>query len=134
MFNSKFNGLLTGLLIVAIIGIVALIIYFGWSVYNRYYLNASAKNIVNSFEEFTGNNKNNNKVEEGGDKEKIDGVGDGNSIYTNTVTNSEKTKYGGYEVWGTISIPKIKIEYPILEKATPNSIKIAVGYLAGARN
>ena len=41
------------------------------------------------------------------------------------------TKYEGYEVYGTISIPKIKIEYPILENATPRAIKIAVAYSAG---
>lgn len=41
------------------------------------------------------------------------------------------TKYQGYDVYGTISIPKIKIEYPILENATPKAIKIAVAYSAG---
>lgn len=42
-----------------------------------------------------------------------------------------KTKYYGYEVLGTISIPKIKIEYPILERVSPQSIKVAVAYLSG---
>ena len=128
MFNSKFNGLLTGLLIVAIIGIVALIGYFGWSVYNKYYLNAEAKNVVDAFEEAVGN-KNEVKNEDG-ERTEIGGVEGGNSIYQQGGSSSEKT-YGGYKVLGTISIPKIKIEYPILEKATPNSIKIAVAYSTG---
>lgn len=34
--------------------------------------------------------------------------------------------------FGTISIPKINIKYPILEKETPQSIKVAVAYLTGA--
>ena len=46
----------------------------------------------------------------------------------NTIT------YYGYEVLGTISIPKINIQYPILEKVSPQSIKVAVAYLSGARN
>lgn len=44
------------------------------------------------------------------------------------------TTYYGYEVLGTISIPKINIKYPILEKVSPQSIKVAVAYLSGARN
>lgn len=128
MFNSKFNGLLTGLLIVAIIGIVALIGYFGWSVYNKYYLNAEAKNIVDSFEQSVSNrNEVNNET---GERTEIGGVEGGNSIYSEGGTSTEKT-YKGYKVVGTISIPKIKIEYPILEKDNPETIKIAVAYLSG---
>ena len=128
MFNSKFNGLLTGLLIIAIIGIIALIGYFGWSVYNKYYIDGEAKNIVDSFEQTVGNrnevnNEDQNRAEKGG-------VEEGNSIYTGN-TGGDGTTYGGYKVLGTISIPKINIKYPILEKATPASIKIAVAYLSG---
>jgi len=36
--------------------------------------------------------------------------------------------------FGTISIPKINIKYPILEKETPQSIKVAVAYLSGVRS
>lgn len=45
-----------------------------------------------------------------------------------------KTQYHGYDVLGTISIPAIKIEYPILAKVTTQSLKLAVVYLRGARN
>jgi len=58
MFNSKFNNVLTILLVVAIIGIIILIGYFGFSVYNKYKINADAKNIVDAFEEVSNSQKN----------------------------------------------------------------------------
>lgn len=130
MFNSKFNGLLTGLLIAAIIGIVVLIGFFGWSVYSKYYIDSKAKEMVDEFEQTAG--KNENIVQEDGNRAEIGGVEEGNSIYTNGQGNSSsKMTYYGYEVLGTISIPKIDVSYPILEKATPQAIKVAVGYLSG---
>lgn len=80
MFNSKFNGVLTGLLIVAIIGIVALIGFFGWSVYNKYYLDAKAKGAVDAFEQATNKNPSN---EDEGERGQIGDVEGGNSIYGN---------------------------------------------------
>lgn len=129
MFNSKFNGLLTGLLIIAIIGIIALIGYFGWSVYNKYYIDTGAKDAVDAFEQTVANKPTNNN--ETVDRVEIGGVDEGNSIYKEGQGSGGTTTYGGYEVLGVISIPKINIEYPILEKATPASIKIAVAYLSG---
>lgn len=123
MFNSKFSGLLTGLLIVAIIGIIALIGYFGWSVYNKYYLNSQAQDAVESFEKNTGT------TEDEGDRAQIGDVEGTPSIYDQNSTNPQK--YYGYNVIGTISIPKIDIRYPILDKATTQSIKVAVAYLSG---
>lgn len=127
MFNSKFNGLLTGLLIAAIIGIVALIGFLGWSVFNKYYLNANANEVVENFEASV-NDKN---EEEEGNRTTIGDVEDGDSIYGK---KPNKTTYYGYEVLGTISIPKIDIKYPILDKVSPQSIKVAVAYLSGVRN
>lgn len=136
MFNSKFNGALTALLVVAIVGILALIGYFGWSVYNKYYIETSAKDAVNAFDTIVSQPKNETPtgpadVENRGVLGALDTNG---SLYQNqsgSTGSGKKNKYGGYEVLGTISIPKINIEYPILEKATPNAIKIAVGYSAG---
>lgn len=137
MFNSKFNGMLTILLIITIIGIIILISFFGWSVYNKYYLNTEAKKAVETFEQIAVENNKTEKPkdDEDGERTQIGGVEDGNSMYeAENNKPKEATKYYGYEVLGTISIPKINIEYPILEKVTPQSIKVAVAYLSGVRN
>lgn len=134
MFNSKFNNVLTVLLVVAIIGIVILIGYFGFSVYNKYKVNADAKNAVDAFEQISNSQKNEIPREDVGDREDLGSLDGSNTIYQGQPSGGTTTKYGGYEVYGTISIPKINIEYPILEKPTPQAIKIAVAYLSGVRN
>ena len=137
MFNSKFNGLLTGLLIAAIIGIIVLIAYFGWSIYNKYYLNSQAEEGVDAFEQYVSDNK--EKEEPNTDNELIGDTVIGEveetptqqNTPTQTTNTNTKPQYKGHNMVGTIRIPKIKIEYPILEKATPQAIKVAVAYLSG---
>ena len=128
MVESKFNGVINILLIVAIIGIIVLLGYFGWAAYSKYSLTTNAEDAVAEFEENTKKRK-----EEEGERIQIGAVDQGESIY-NKVSNGEVQKYYGYEIIGTISIPKINIKYPILEKSTTQSIKVAIGYLSGPRN
>ena len=64
-----------------------------------------------------------------GDRAQIGDVEGTPSIYDQNREDSQK--YYGYNVIGTISIPKIDIKYPILDKATTQSIKVAVAYLSG---
>ena len=46
-----------------------------------------------------------------------------------TPQNIKKAYMGNYEIKGSISIPKTKCNYPILEKVTPDSLKKSVGIL-----
>ena len=136
MFNSKFNSLLTALLIIAIIAILAIIGYFGYSIYNKYYLNVGAKDAVDAFEQAVGNQ---NTVTTPPTNELVQnvvigGVSEGDSMYQNQTqnNNTSTTTYYGYEVVGTISIPAIDIEYPILGKPATDALKVAIVYLSGA--
>lgn len=139
MFNSKYSNLLTVLLIVAIVAIIGILGYLGYSMYNKYYIDAEAKDIVDAFEQANANKpkpqgNDQNVVADG--NVVIGGVEDGGSIYTNTNTGTSssgrnKTTYNGYTVIGTLSIPSIKIEYPVLERVTTKSLKIALAYLSG---
>lgn len=130
MVESKFNTILTVFLVIAIIGIIALIGYFGWAAYSKYSITTNAEEVASDFEEVV-----KKKKEEEPDEGRIEigEVGASNSIY-NTPTKTNTQKYYGYNIIGTISIPKINIKYPILEKSTTQSIKVAVAYLSGVRN
>ncbi len=128
MFNSKFNTLLTVILVVAIIAIIGIIGYFGYSIYNKYYIDASAKDIIDNFEHNTGNTTN-PKPDDTGSNVTLGDGNNGNSIYDNQTGTT--LEYGGYKVVGTMSIPAINIQYPILEKVTVKSLKIALAYLCG---
>lgn len=53
---------------------------------------------------------------------------------TQTSINRNKTyssRYRGYDIVGTIQIPKTKVKAPIVDKVTPSSISAAVGILYG---
>ena len=136
MFNSKYNNLLTILLIAAIIGIIAILGYLGFSIYNKYYINAGAKDVIDAFDAAYGENTN-TIVQPQQDMNSIDtnaiigGVPEGDNIYTEDGNGSQKVKYNGYTVVGTISIPSIRIEYPILEKVTTKTLKMGICYLSG---
>ncbi len=136
MFNSKFSNMLTVVLIVSIVLIIALIGFFGYSIYNKYYINHKADEVVDLFQQQTStqkpnnSNKNNTTLEDGNIV--IGGVTEGNSIYGDQQsTSGGQVQYGGYNVIGTISIPKIKIEYPILDKPTSKALQLSIVYLTG---
>ena len=133
MFNSKFNTLLTGLLIVSIIAIIFLIGYFGYSILNKHNIEAGAQNAVGDFQNAVKNNVS-TPQESVPDGNIVIGGGDIPTPPTDNQggsSNASKPKYYGYDVIGTLSIPAIKIEYPILAKSTTNALKVALGYLMG---
>ena len=57
----------------------------------------------------------------------------GNTTTTDSKTGISSTKktYKGFNVVGTIEIPKISLKYPILEKVTKKSIEVAVAVIYG---
>lgn len=134
MFNSKFNTLLTVLLIVAIIAIIGLMGYFGYSVFNKYNIETGAKDAVDAFENTTIKKPIQNTIEEPNANDIVIGGVSEEPKPTDQNQSGGRTQYHGYDVLGTISIPAIKIEYPILAKVTTQSLKLAVVYLRGARN
>lgn len=135
MSDSNFSKFITILIIVVSVAIIGVLGYFGFSVYNKYRLTTDAEEAVAEFEESASQakeEKEETKNEDTGVKEGIDGVVSGEPVYTASKNNSGSTnKYYGYDIIGTISIPKIKIKYPILDRATTQSIKVAVAYLSG---
>lgn len=137
MFNSKYSNVLTVILIIVIIAILALIGFLGYDLYRKYYIDKDSQDFISQYEEQiknnisknTVNNETNNSV-----STVIDPVGelDTNTNTSNNSSNSVKVPtYKGYNVLGTIEIPKTGIKYPILDKVTPKSIQVAVAYYYG---
>ena len=121
--NSKYGNLLTVLLILAIIAIIGIIIFIGYNIYKKYYLQKSVEEAVAQFENITSNQDANNVTANG-----ITGIEDTTKDIT---TSSGKTTYKGFNVVGTIQIPKINLKYPILEKVTKKSLETSVAFLYG---
>lgn len=134
---NKYGNTLTIILIVAIVIVVGILGFFAYKVYTSNQTTKKAHEVVSEFDENTGNNENTNtdKNENTNTTEgdtslddllnNLGGDGSGNSIYNQT-TGKKETYYEGYRVIGTISIPSINIEYPILEEHTSATLKIAI--------
>lgn len=140
MFNSKYSNVLTVILIIVIIAILGLIGFLGYDFYRKYYIDKDAEDFISQYEEQMKNLVTQNTIANDTTSNTID-----NSIPTviepiaptNTTTNNNGSSstnvptYKGYNVLGTIEIPKTGIKYPVLDRVTPKSIQLAVAYYYG---
>ena len=142
MFNSKYNKLLTSLLVLAIVTILGILIYVGIDWYKAYTTGSDAEDGSDQFNGYINNtiSKNPDNNEENNVINLVDPVVDENDTNTNTNTNnngnsggntSSKPKYKGFYMVGKIEIPKIKLNCPVLETATDSAIEVAVAVLSG---
>lgn len=114
MFNNKYSKTLTVILIIVIIAIVGLLIFFGIDVYKKFYIEEAAGNAVEEFDNkvITQRPEENNTIL----NDVVPDV-DMNAIYTNTSSGDSSgsgVKYMGFDVIGTIEIPKTDVKYPII--------------------
>lgn len=128
MFNNKYSKTLSVILVIVIIAIVGLLIYFGIDVYRKFYIEEASGDAFNEFQ-----NKVNEINTNTADNTILNDVGgmDLNSLYQNTTTNDSNgtgVTYMGYDVIGTIEIPAIDIEYPIIPdyQSSINSLNVAI--------
>ena len=113
MFESKYSKVLTVILVVVIVAILGLLGFLGYDWYQKYFLENDALAFVENYTE---------DAEDASDD-------------TNTVSGSstnEMPTYKGFNVVGTIEIPAINLEYPILEKVSRSSLETSVAMLYGA--
>ena len=134
MFESKYSKLLTVILVIVIIAILGLLGFLGYDWYQKYFLENDALAFVENYTD---------KVE---DTNKENTVSDENTTGTatnpidsiernNTISGSSGNKmptYKGFNVVGTIEIPAIDLNYPILEKVNKSSLETSVAFLYGA--
>lgn len=130
MFNSKYSKVLTIILVIAIIAIIGLLIYVAIDWYKAYSTDADVTDGLNQFDGYINNITTNNTTTE--NDTIIDPDIDENDVVQNTTENTNtKPTYKGFNMVGKIEIPKINIEYPVLEEVTPNSIEVSVAVLYG---
>ena len=133
MFESKYSKVLTVILVVVIIAILGLLGFLGYDWYKNYFLENDALAFVENYTEGTedeNNEETNTTNEVSNATNPIDSI-----EKTNTVSGSstnEMPTYKGFNVVGTIEIPAINIEYPILEKVSKSSLETSVAMLYGS--
>ena len=129
MFESKYSKVLTVILIIVIVVILGLLGFLGYDWYKKYFLEKDALAFVDNYTEDVPEEDTNTSDDNTTATNPIDSI-----EKTNTVSGSgnEMPTYKGFNVVGTIEIPAIDIEYPILQKVSKSSLETSVAMLYGA--
>lgn len=137
MSEGKYGKILTIILGIIVIAVLILLGFLGYDVYRKKTIDKDTSKALDDFD--TNLNLIGSNTVENVEIPNIDTKPAENTTTTNTTTggnsssnNTKKVQYKGYNVEGKIEIPAIKLEYPILEKATPSSIEAAVAILYSA--
>ena len=132
MFESKYSKVLTIILVIIIIAILGLLSYLGYDQYKKHKNAKEAEEFVGSYQgdtvEFE--DEDNNEIDY---NEKLNEIGskpvEKNEGNTNKPNTSKKGKFKDFATVGTMEIPSIKFNYPIIEEATGPAIEVAVAVL-----
>lgn len=125
MFKGKYGNVLTVILVMVIILIVGLLGWFAYDIYKKNTANNNAQSAVNEF------NKNIKKKVKDDDKSGESDLSAGSLVSGDKNAGKTKTYLEGYEIKGTIKIPKTGIEYPVLAEVSKKSLEVAVAILYG---
>lgn len=129
--ESKYSKFLTILLIVIIIGVIGLLGYIG---YDYLKTDKNDKDMAQFVDDFS---KDNNGGTTGGDNStgadnstvnQNEIIVDGGNSNTSGKTKKKRT-YKGFNVLGTIEIPKTGMKGPVLEKPTISALETSVAVL-----
>jgi len=127
MFESKYSKVLTIILIIVIVAIVILLAFLTFDYIKKFSTTKQASDFVEEYEVNINTGDQNNNIEN-----EVDGnlTLDNSETQISTGTNnggtSTKKKYKGYTVAGTMKIPAINLEYPILEEVSPKALETGV--------
>ncbi len=132
MFEGKYSKFLTALLIIVIIAIIALIGFIVYDFYRKYDIDKDAQDFMAGYEEQVSSApKIDNTVEDNSVPTMIDLVNEVKPDNTTSGSGQKKYTYKGFNVLGTIEIPKTGIKYPVLDRVTPKSLETSVAYYYG---
>lgn len=126
MFESKYSKVLTIILVVVIIAIVGLLGFLAFDYIKQYTSTKQASDFVEDYQGDINSGEQkpieNNIVEENIELGEIDQIQTG----TNNSNSTTKKKYKGFTVVGTMKIPNINLEYPIVEEITTKALETAL--------
>ena len=109
MLETKYSKFLTVLLIIIIVAVIGLGGYLGYSYFHKAKIENDSNQYVQTFVEEVGNQT------EGNQTENPESIANAINETVNTHSDGSVKQYKGYNVIGTIEIPKTNIKYPILQ-------------------
>lgn len=125
MFESKYSKVLTVILVIVIIAILGLLGFLGYDFYQKYFITKEASDFVDNYQGDSAEEDNDNTVVNDDNTSALNQL-DSTPVGTTTTASSKRQKYKGFDVAGTISIPAITLEYPILEDISAKALETSV--------
>ena len=127
MFESKYSKVLTIILIIVIVAIVILLGFLGYDYYQKYFTTKQASDFVENYQSdvTTGDKQEGNNTQEETNAT-LDGLDETPTNGGSSSSTGSKKKFKGYTTVGTMKIPKINLEYPILEKLSTQSLATSI--------
>ena len=127
MFESKYSKVLTIILIIVIVAIVILLGFLGYDYYQKYFTTKQASDFVENYQSdvTTGDNQEGNNTQEETNAT-LDGLDETPTNGGSSSSTGSKKTFKGYTTVGTMKIPKINLEYPILEELSTQSLATSI--------
>ncbi|MCI8617000.1 MAG: sortase [Clostridia bacterium] len=138
MFESKYNKVLTIILIIVIVAIVLLLSFLTFDYIKKVNNTKQASNFVNSFQSEIENSNSNNEIANENVTNSTTETPEENMTLNSNETqinngssgssssSENKKKYQGLTVVGTMKIPAINLEYPIVEETSTTALEKAL--------
>lgn len=126
--DKKYGKLLTVILSIVSIAALGLLGYLGYDLIKKIKSDKNQADLMDYYDYTIDNTETNTEVE----NIEIPDIINSEIVEQNTISSGEKkVEYKGYSMVGKIEIPKIKLKYVILDKATPSSIETSVAVAYG---
>lgn len=132
MFESKYSKVLTVILVIVIIAILGLLGFLGYDFYKKDKVSKEASQYVDNYNGGSSSDEEENKTQSNTDVSNLNDIASTPTSNTSTSTTSSSAKkgnYKGYETVGTMKIPAINFNYPVLDDVSAPAIEVSVGVL-----
>lgn len=131
MFESKYSKVLTVILVIVIVAILGLIGFLGYDYYKKYQISKEASDFVDNYQGGTATGEEGNNTQNNTGATNLNDIANTPISDSNTTSSStaKKGTYKGFETVGTMEIPAINFNYPVLNDVSAPAIEVSVGVL-----
>ena len=126
MFESRYSKVLTVILVIVIIAILVLIGFLGYDYYKKNQIAKEAAEYVDNYKGGTSEEQTETQNNTGATNLNDIASTPASDSSTTSTSKAKKGNYKGYETVGTMKIPAINFEYPILDSQGAQAIELAV--------
>ena len=128
MIESKYSKVLTIILVIVVVAILSLIGFLTYDFIKKSNTSKEASDFVESYEGDVTTSSDNKKKDndEGLENVTLENVQENLDYGESNSSGATKKKYKGFTVVGTMKIPAINLEYPILEEVGTKALETAL--------